>query len=314
MPCYKPLKGFTAKGQGRPAFTPQRGQDTLTLLPCGQCIGCRLDHARNWAIRCMHEASEHQDNCFVTLTYAPENLPAYGALVPEHFTKFVKDLKYHLSEVRVNPDTGREKRYWPRLRYFMCGEYGSKLDRPHYHALLFGYWPNDAEFWKETVTGHKLFISPTIEKIWGRGFAPIGSVNYESAGYVARYVMKKAKGDEAFKLDHYERSLPDGTLYYLPPEYARMSRRPGIGKSWFEKYSSDVYPSDEVVVRGKVMKPPRYYDKLLQDDDPDEFDKIKEVRKERGLSRWKESTPKRLAVKEEICQARVSQLQRGYEK
>lgn len=272
-----------------------------------------MDHARNWATRCMHEASEHTDNCFVTLTYDDDHLPAYGALVPEHFTKFLKDLKYQLSQVKVNPDTGREKRYWPSIRYFMCGEYGEKLSRPHYHALLFGYWPDDAQFWKDTPTGHKLFISPTIEKIWGRGFAPVGSVNYESAGYVARYCIKKAKGNKEFVADHYERCLPDGTLYYLPPEYARMSRRPGLGKTWFEKYQDDVYPADEVVVRGKTLKPPRYYDKLLQESDPDGFDLIKTSRKDAALENYEETLPKRLQAKEKCRLSKIQFLKREYE-
>lgn len=253
----------------------------------------------------MHEASQWPDNCFVTLTYDDEHLPDYGVLRPEHFTKFMKDLRYELSEVVDG------KRVWPTLRYFMCGEYGDEKERPHFHALLFNYWPSDAEFWKTTVTGHKLFISPTLERVWGRGFTPVGSVNYESAGYVARYCMKKAKGSEKYKLEHYERVAPDGALYYLPPEFARMSRRPGIGKTWFEKFSSDVYPSDEVVVRGKVQKPPRYYDKLLQESDPLGFEQIKLARKERGLEHWEESRPSRLRAKEKCAQSRVSMLKRS---
>lgn len=262
----------------------------------------------------MHEASEHAQNSFVTLTYNEENLPEYGALQPHHFTKFVKDLKYHLSEVRTNPDTGRRKRYWPTLRYFMCGEYGDKLERPHYHALLFGYWPPDVEFWKTTRSGHKLFTSPTVERIWGRGFAPIGSVTYESAGYVSRYVMKKAKASKASPEeihDHYERTLPDGTIYYLPREYARMSRRPGIGKAWFDQFSGEVYPDDEVVINGKLHKPPRYYDKLLEGKDPDLYDQVRCERMERGRENWEESQPKRLRTREIVAEAAMSHFTRN---
>lgn len=267
-------------------------------------------------MRNMHEAQLHDESSFVTLTYAPEHLPAYGALVPEHFTKFIKDLKYSLSELRVNPDTGRKKRYWPKLRYFMCGEYGEGLERPHYHAIIFGYWPKDAEYWKTTNTGHKLYISPSLEKIWGRGFTPVGSVTYESAGYVSRYVMKKAKGSKKSPeeyLNHYERQTPDGTLYYLPPEYARMSRRPGIGKEWYDKFKDDVYPDDEVVVQGKVLKPPRYYDKLLEEGNPELYEIIKSERMDRGRKNWSETTPKRLATKEIVAESKIKSLRRPYE-
>lgn len=249
----------------------------------------------------MHEAAEHEDNCFVTLTYAPENLPWGGCLVPDHFTKFMKRLRFH---------TGK------KLRYFMCGEYGEKLDRPHYHALIFGLWPEDVSPWKKSPSGHQLYTSELIETIWGHGFAPVGSVDYESAGYVARYCTKKIKTSQlspAEKLTHYERVTTDGAIYYLPPEYARMSRRPGIGKKYFEKFKSDIYPHDEVIVRGKVMKPPRYYDKLLKNELPDVFDQVLAQRKERAWENWDETQPKRLDAKRICTESRFKQLKRVYE-
>lgn len=304
MPCYKPLKGFTdAKGQGSPAFTMSQDKQRMMLLPCGQCIGCRLDHAKQWAVRCMHEASMHDDNAFLTLTYAPEHYPDYGALNYAHFQSFMKRLRSKVPQ---------------KLRFFMCGEYGEKLERPHYHALIFGLWPHDAEYLKKSDSGHGIYTSNLLDDTWQKGHVFVGSVDYESAGYCARYSMKKVKLSDASpeeKLSHYERTLPDGTIYYLPPEFMRCSLKPGIGRSWYDKYAhDDVYPQDEVIVRGRKHKPPRYYDKLLKEDNPHLHEIITDARKESAASNWAETRPSRLATKQECTERRSQQLVRSYEK
>lgn len=276
----------------------------MMLLPCGQCIGCRLDHAKQWAVRCMHEAAMHQDNCFLTLTYAPEHYPDYGSLNYRHFQAFMKRLRD-----RIAPE---------KIRFFMCGEYGEKLERPHYHALIFGLWPDDAEYLKDSPSGHKIFTSNMLDELWGKGHVFVGSVDYESAGYCARYSMKKVKLSDASpdeKLSHYERTLPDGTIYYLEPEFMRCSLKPGIGKTWYEKFGHvDVYPQDEVVVRGKVHKPPRYYDRLLKEENPHLHEIITDARRDRARLNWDELSPKRLTVRKECAESRAKNLVRSYEK
>jgi hypothetical protein len=257
MPCYHPLKGYRARsrnpsGKYSLVFSPSQGYiDQSITVPCGGCIGCRLDYSRNWAIRCMHEAEMHMENCFITLTYNKKSLPEGGTLKKTDFQKFMKRLR---------------KKYGPDIRYFHCGEYGEKLGRPHYHALLFNFNFSDRYLWR-VQNGNNIYRSESLEKLWPFGFCEIGSVTFESAAYVARYVVKKVKGQAA--KDHYQRiNKETGEVIELTPEYVTMSRRPGIGRDWIDKYKNDVYPHDFVVVNdGKQWKPPRYYDQTLSDDE-----------------------------------------------
>ncbi|QXP08284.1 MAG: replication initiator protein [Arizlama microvirus] len=256
-------------------------------VPCGQCIGCRLERSRQWAMRCVHEAYGHDDNAFITLTYAPEHVPPDGSLIKSHFQKFMKRLRKAIS---------------PKLvRFFHCGEYGELHQRPHYHACLFGYdFPDKILY---TIRDEcRLYRSPMLEKLWPNGFATVGDVTFESAAYVARYITKKITGDLAEK--HYQGRQP---------EYTTMSRRPGIGKLWYENFKGDVFPCDNVVIRGKVMKPPRYYDKQLELSDAQLFAKIKIDRKAKALQNAADNTTARLAVKETCKIAQFQQLKRGLE-
>lgn len=301
MPCYHPLKGFRGKGQGRPvAFTMSAACQEMILLPCGQCIGCRLDKAKDWAFRCMAEATLHRDNMFLTLTYNEGNLPYGGTLVPDHLKNFWKRLRKAIAPARI--------------RYYACGEYGEKLSRPHYHAIVFGLWPEDASFQKEH-RGHRYFTSALIDRAWqGRGFHFFSTVNYKTAGYVARYVCKKQTGDPDRVAAHYFHELPDGNQIFRHPEFSRMSLKPGIGANYFAAFNREIYPPDAVVVDGKLQKPPRYFDKLLQDEDEFAFELVKSARADRGRENFENNTPKRLAVREKVHKARISSLQRDLER
>lgn len=210
-------------------------------LPCGQCTGCRLERSRSWAVRCVHEAQMHDENCFLTLTYDDDHLPSDGSLVKRDLTLFWKRLRKEIDPIRI--------------RYFACGEYGSQFERPHYHACVFGWSPPDKKLY--TIrSGAYLYISAMIGNLWPFGFHTIGDVTFDSAAYVARYVLKKINGDR--QKDHYGKRVP---------EYVVMSRKPGIAHDWIEKYSSDVYPNDFVVIRDNIKcKPPRYYDKIYDEE------------------------------------------------
>lgn len=246
MPCYHPIHAFKAKSKDAQkieiAFKLSdswRGE--RIELPCGQCVGCRLEKARMWAVRCVHEASMYEKNCFITLTYDDKNLPKNGSLCLEDYQLFMKRLR---------------KRYGPGIRYFHCGEYGENLGRPHYHALLFNHdFADKVPFSKRN--GNWTYTSEDLSQLWKKGFSLVANVSFDSAGYVARYSLKKVTGKKA--KDHYG---------LLAPEYATMSRRPGIGKRWFDSFRGDVYPADRVVINGTNTRPPRYYDGLLGKDDP----------------------------------------------
>ena len=148
----------------------------FVILPCGQCYACRIAKSREWASRCVMESKLHKENCFITLTYNDEHLPSDMSLQKDDFTKFIK---------RLRKNTGE------KIRYYACGEYGDLYQRPHFHACLFGYRPDDLVLFS-VRSGVNLYTSSTLEKAWQyRGFVTVGDVTYYSAAYGARYVLKK---------------------------------------------------------------------------------------------------------------------------
>lgn len=257
--CTSPLKAYRT-ADGAVVFNPHR-QDTVQdlELPCGQCWECRFKRSRDWAVRCMHEAQLHKSNAFITLTYAPEHLPADNSLHYDDFQRFMKRLRKRFKGTNI--------------RFYMCGEYGENFGRPHFHACLFGIDFPDKKFLTKNKNGDCLYTSNILQDLWPFGISSIGDVNFQSAAYVARYIMKKITGDRAFK--HYNEVDEDGVINgSRTPEFTRMSLKPGIGAGWLEKYRSDVYPHDHVIVKGRPVKPPRYYDKKYADVDPFDFDEI----------------------------------------
>lgn len=290
MPCYRPLSASLHYDPGSRKRTVSFGKtenyDAAKILdlPCGQCIGCRLERSRRWAVRLMHEAQLHDRSCFVTLTYDNKHVPKDGSLDVSHFQLFMKRLR--------RGSTGP-------LRFFHCGEYGETTKRPHYHAILFGTaFDKDRRPDKKTPQGHILFSSPTLDKAWGNGHAWIGELTFESAAYVARYCLKKINGEQAEA--HYQGRRP---------EYVTMSRRPGIGSGWYDRFKEEVYPSDSVVLRGKEMMPPPFYDKILERNDPELFARIKRERHQASEDqKWSpETTTSRLHIRETVQAATVSQ-------
>lgn len=293
MPCYSPLKGFRSPSGGI-SFSPRTGYvDVPMQVPCGRCIGCRLEHSRQWAVRIMHEASLHDENIFVTLTYDEEKLPADGSLRKADFQKFMK---------RLRKFYGKE-----RISYFHCGEYGEENWRPHYHAILFGVDFPDKQLYKRNGRDEALYSSPTLTRLWGHGMALFGAVTFESAAYVARYCVKKVTGQEALHV--YSWTDPEtGEIHRIQPEYATMSTNPAIGRDWMRLYWSEVEQNDSVVMRGYEMKVPRYYDKMrrglasLQD--------AKRRRLRRAYRDPSELTEARLKVKERVKLAQTQFLGR----
>lgn len=293
MACYHPLKGYRSKernpsGKRSIVFNAKEGFHDLPVdLPCGQCIGCRLERSRQWAIRCVHEASLYDDNCFLTLTYSDEHLPPGGSVVVEHFQKFMKRLRFEFADRRI--------------RFFHCGEYGDQFGRPHYHACLFNFDFADKKHVENSPSGEKLYESEVLNRLWNFGRARIGAVTFESAAYVARYITKKLTGARA---QEYEGRRP---------EYVTMSRRPGIGKGWLEKFKSDVFPGDFVVIRGKKMKPPKFYNSQYELLEPGEYAKLKARREVAGSKHSDNNTHDRLIVRKKIQLERFKKLKRSYE-
>lgn len=304
MPCYHPLRAWRSD-DGEIVFAERGRIHSQITLACGQCIGCRLERSRQWAVRCMHESKCHRHNSFLTLTYNDNNIPEHGTLQYRDFQLFMKRLRKALSREKA-PLAGSAGK---PLRFYMAGEYGENFRRPHYHACIFGVDFNDKSYLGRTPSGSKLWRSATLEQLWPLGFSSIGELTFESAAYVARYVMKKITGTQAKK--HYERiDLTTGEIIQLKPEFNQMSRGQGIGKAWLERFEADVYPHAKVIVRGHKTQPPRYYDKLYKKSNPTAWEAIEYDRFLEGQKRHEDQQPHRLKAREQVAAAKISMLKR----
>lgn len=278
------------------------GEDTIEgfkiKLPCGRCLGCRLDYSRHWAIRSIHEAFMFKKNCFVTLTFNEKYIPSDRSVHKEFIQKWLKRFR---------------KYYGEGIRYMLCGEYGEKRGRPHYHILFYNFDFDDKYVFNE-VNGNYYYRSPSLEKLWtlpgiseSAGFSVIGDVSFESSAYVARYVTKKIFGSNAKK-------------YYKgkEPEFMLTSRMPGLGNAFLHKYYTDMFNVGFVLLPNGFKAPiPRYYVNILQTIDENLYNSYK-------IDKYKEminnlfvedvnSTEERLRVREELKQVRCDKLIRAYE-
>lgn len=298
--CVKPLQGYRSSRVGESGkrgivFSAKDGFVDLPVeVPCGRCIECRLERSRQWAMRCVHEASLHEDNCFVTLTYDEEHLPSDRSLNNRHLQLFFKRLR----------KTGR------KFRYYACGEYGETTRRPHYHAILFGIDFAD----KRRISGvgsNTLYASSFLESVWQQGLCSVGSVTFDSAAYVARYCVKKVLGEAA---EEYYRLFDGltGETWQIKPEYSVMSRRPGIGAEWLKLYKDDLYNKDFVTMRGVPMGAPRAYDKLFEKISPERLRSLKDQRVKKGKRERHNHTYERNVAREKVVTAKSLLSKRGY--
>lgn len=284
-------------------------EDDFQTIPCGQCIDCRLEYSRQWAIRCVLESSYFAFNWFFTLTYDDAHLPKgrvlnletgeielndlgqeRRVLEPKDLQDFLKRLRISATRKGLRCDDNFED-----CKNYSCGEYGEKHLRPHYHCCIFGLDIPDLEpeFIKD---GYRYFSSKWINTVWGKGYVVIGQFNFDTAAYVARYVMKKQKGKGAveFKSKVKKVILPasmggEMLVEEFQDEYCRMSRRPGIGKRYFEEHGEDIYRTDSLYVKTSKgllnVKPPKYYDNLFGIEHPDEINEIKHKRRKQGKAK-----------------------------
>lgn len=263
-------------------------------LPCNGCVGCRLERTRMWSIRVMNEASMHDANSYVTLTYSNENLPRHGSLDYRDFQLFMKRLR--------KANNGK-------VRFYMCGEYGEKDQRPHYHACLFGVGFGDRKPWGRNKNGDVLYRSKALEDLWPLGISTVGNVTEQSAAYVARYVMKKVTGEPSEL--HYSRlDVQTGEMVKVLPEFNKMSLKPGIGGDWIRKYKADVMVGDSVVIKGRKMRPPRYYDRILEKEEPDHIEQVQGERFEKSKKFLDDNHPDRLNVRAQVALAGLKHKKR----
>lgn len=272
----------------------------LEGLPCGQCTDCRLNRSKEWAIRCMHEADLHKENCFITLTFDEEHL--LKRVNPMSLDK--RDFQLFMKRLR--------KRV-PKIKFYMCGEYGELTRRPHYHACIFGYDFPDKKLY--TIrNGNRLYTSDILSELWPLGFSTIGSLTFDSAAYVSRYIMKKALGKNAWKNYFEYVDEQTGELIGLRlPEYTTMSRRSGIGKEWLVKHFADVYTGDKIFRRGKgfIGKPPKYYDSQFEIINPSRLSEIKQARIEEAKANAQADSSYHNFARQKIKLQKISILKRG---
>lgn len=304
MTCHSPIYGWQnaeRNENGKREITFRRtegfGDWKALSLPCGQCIGCRLDNAQSWAIRCYHEAQLHDWSSFITLTYDEEHIPDNNSLKREHLTKFLKRLRKSLNH---------------KISVFACGEYGDETERPHYHALIFGWDFPDKKFHKFTKDQEPMFTSEKLERLWSEpkprslhserlGQCSLGAATFRSASYVARYVSKKITGPKAE--EHYRGRLP---------EFATQSLRPAIGLNWIKNNWKEVYPCDFVICEGKKMNPPRFYDEFIKVHHPTVWEIVERKRRINCVDslRQGENSERRLRVRGVCTKSRLNSFKR----
>lgn len=309
MGCDFPLKAFRSTevnpstGKRQLTFNPLRALNSVdpVEVPCGRCMGCKLDRSRQWAVRCHHEAKQHAASSFLTLTYADEHLPADYGLHMDHWQDFIKLLRYHIGV---------------RIKFYGCGEYGEKFLRPHYHALIFGWAPDDQRMWSKGPKGHPIFRSDRLDGIWKKGAVYVGAVTFQSAGYVARYCTKKIQGHwypgkagPVRAEDNYTRVHPfTGAVHQVRREFSTMSK--GIGRSFVSEFKSDLFPSGFLVADGQKVPIPRYYlNQLTQE----ERDALKRSAKLKAARHRDERSTTRRIVRATVRDARIAPLSRNQE-
>lgn len=282
-------------------------------IPCNRCLGCKLDLASDWATRICMEAKEWKNNCFVTLTYNNKNLPinelGQQTLIKEHLSKFLKNLRNETkgSETWIHPIKNIEEK---PIRFFGCGEYGTKFLRPHLHLALFNYKPKDLKLYKPNKYGDPIYMSKTIQDIWGKGFVTVEDLNYTTANYIARYVQKKAglkpnkliltgEIEEKEKIDE-RNGQPfihiikkrEKQKFIKQPEFILMSRGAGLGLVNWLKHKDEIIQSCGIWVKEqdtlKLKHIPRYFKKLMNREDWEKFAFWQHEQEKKGIEREKE--------------------------
>ena len=257
MTCYHPQDAYLEEGRLRFDHAGCQRNHTMKIA-CGRCIGCRLDHARSWAVRMCAEMRTHSQNCFITLTYNDEHLPANRSLSTEDWQKFMKRLR---------------KKTGPGIKFYHAGEYGEEDWRPHDHAILFGYDFPDKEFFKWSPSGHAIYRSKVLEDAWSvrgssLGYSSVQDANFDTASYVARYVVKK-------------RTNPAGTFGPGPAEWHYKGRKPeyssnsnGIGERYYELFGHELWRDGYMIANGHKQPICRFLREKMKAEDPARYDEF----------------------------------------
>lgn len=304
----------------------------VQIVPCSQCLSCRIARSKEWAVRIMLEASLYPHNYFVTLTYNEESIPrgnflySDGRLEENQSNLCKSDVQLFLKRLL---ERCRQKYKHVGIRRFVCGEYGSVSDRAHYHLILFNMPDLTPELrLLRQRDGVKLYTSASIDAAWRNkngaslGIHSVGEVTYQSAAYCARYCVKKLTEPTKITRELAERIVDYDGIGIRQPEFIMPSRAPGIARPFYDLHRDEIYAFDKLVFKVRenssvMQKPPKYFDYLYDLDDPDGMDDIKLSRKHSALASeeyrqahsdlsWEEY----LQVKENLLARRIEKLPR----
>lgn len=297
MPCYHPRPAWASRQLSASrrfgvTFRMAEGwKDKPLDIPCGKCIGCRLRRAQDWGNRVMHELRDHGPSGFITLTYSDEQLPENGSLHLEHLQLFWKRLRKHLDKP---------------VRYFACGEYGDQTERPHYHAIAFGFWPDDrVKLQGRADRAVPIYRSPLLERLWPHGQSSITPVTREAAVYVAKYTLGKYD-ENGNARDFGKRAVP----------FLTMSLKPGIGHNYARENARALARFDGIRLRGGHLAAlPRYYETVLSRYEPQLASGLKTRRVEKTRAALPSSLPELAdapspAAREEVKKAHIRTMKR----
>lgn len=261
----------------------EAGHYKQTTIPCGKCIGCRLDYSREWANRGYLESLNYVNNWFITITYDEEHLPQPtelidkngitwwdegnwegGTLVPEHLTQFIKNVR-QIMKREYNQDG---------IRFMAAGEYGDKGQRPHYHIIFFNLNLPIEDLYNPRINNRNVYYqSKVIERAWNKGISNLSQATWNTIAYTARYITKKINGEGSEELYYSNGKVK---------EFFRVSRMPGIGQDYFQKNWEKIYKTDSITIKNASgiikARPPTYFDKLLEKEHPEVWIKTQRKR------------------------------------
>lgn len=322
MGCDFPLKGFRSAHEKGPTgkrlltFNPLKAINSTSPMevPCNNCTGCKLEYSRQWSIRVMHEKRLYAQSCFITLTYDDQHLPTSNSISVREVQLFFKKFRRSLDprcKIGRGPNA-HVRRWWQhntiKIRYFAVGEYGDLNGRPHYHAIVFNYDFPDKIFHSRSASGEDIYTSETLRRLWRNGVVSTQDVTHKSAAYCARYATKKIKTGDAFGAERYYRVSPvDGAYYSVTPEFAVMSRKPGLGAAFADKFKSDFFPSGFIVVNGVRQAPPKFYVSRLTEK---EQLRLKRQARRLSLKNKPHTTTERRLARAAVRDERIRKLQR----
>lgn len=292
--CTSPITAYW-KPRGGISFEKLRECSGRTVqLPCRQCLHCRLIHAGEWATRFMAESYFHSNAWFLTLTQDDDHGSNWSSL-----DKAVLAAFWHRWRMRG-----------VQLRYGAAGEYGERTERAHYHAAVFGPEIPGLEFFRKNERGERLYTSDWLSDLWGRGFVTVAPLDAGTAAYVAGYCLRDvhAKDD-----GRYDTVTPSGEYVERTLPFFTMSRRPGIGRGFVEKYGSQFGAGDFMISGGQKVKTPKYFHNVLEELNPPLAADLKAAREAqiRSPRARAERRPARLRVKAECLKAKLANSRRG---